>query len=142
MKTVFSAALKNQAAAFYLRYEVFVLEQKIAASAEFDALDQASREYLVIFDHELPIATVRYQTSALYCLQPDRLCVKAAYRGQGWGRHLLLQLEFIAKKRGCTKSKLSAETAAIGFYEKLGYSICSDPFVEDGLLCVAMKKRL
>lgn len=53
-----------QAAAFYLRYQVFVLEQGIPAELEFDELDKQQPDFFVMFDGQIPIATIRYQSDS------------------------------------------------------------------------------
>ena len=132
-----------QAAAFYLRYQVFVLEQGIPPELEFDELDRRKPDYFVIFDGQIPIATIRYQRDSKRAdwIRPDRFCVAKAYRGQGIGRQLLTDYEAKAQKEGYLGSVLSAEASAQGFYEKLGYQPFGDPFYEDGLLCITMEKR-
>ncbi|KAF1296047.1 GCN5 family acetyltransferase [Enterococcus sp. JM4C] len=131
-----------QAAAFYLRYQVFVLEQGIAAEDEFDTLDESEEIlYLVYFDGSLPIATLRYQKLDTQTLNPDRFCVSKAYRKNGIGKKLLLIAEEKAQEEGCTRAVLSAELTATTFYEKLGYTVSSSPYEEDGILCVKMEKK-
>lgn len=132
-----------QAAAFYLRYQVFVLEQGISAELEFDELDKQQPDFFVMFDETRPIATIRYQKDSKRAdwIRPDRFCVAKAYRKQEIGRQLLTDYEAIAQKEGYVGSVLSAEASAQGFYEKLGYQPFGDPFYEDGILCITMEKR-
>lgn len=132
----------QQAAAFALRYEIFVLEQGIDQIAEFDALDSDQRYYFVCYRQRIPVGTVRYQAYDSKTIQPDRLCVKHSYRHQGIGRQLLLLLENQAIKDGYSQSLLSAEISAQGFYESLGYSVRSDLYIEDGINCVQMAKQI
>lgn len=132
----------NQVAAFQLRYEVFVLEQGIALVDEFDTLDSNKRYYFVAYEQNVPIATIRYQKKAATTIQPDRFCVKKTHRNQGIGTQLLQLLEETAKKEGCTQSFLIAEIVAQPFYERFGYHPCSQPLIEDGILCIQMKKNL
>ncbi|MGX2944743.1 GNAT family N-acetyltransferase [Enterococcus alishanensis] len=142
MEIIFGNQKAVQAASFYLRYQVFVLEQKIPAALEFDGLDTSDRKYLVFFDHELPVATARFQTKTSKILQPDRLCVAKKYRLRGLGQQLLTCLETEGKKNNLISSELSAEMTAIDFYQKQGYQVISEPYKEDGILCVTMKKEL
>lgn len=131
-----------QAAAFYLRYQVFVLEQGISAELEFDELDKQQPDFFVMFDETRPIATIRYQKDSKRpdWIRPDRFCVAKDYRGQGIGRQLLCAYEAKARKAGYCGSVLSAEAAAQGFYEKLGYQTSGAFFYEDGIRCVTMQK--
>lgn len=142
MKEIFGASPELQAAAFFLRYQVFVLEQNILPELEFDQLDTVDRLYLVFFDVQLPIATVRYQKIDSLTLNPDRLCVHPDYRNQGLGTKLLARIESQAFFEGCQSSVLSAELSAQAFYEKIGYRVVSDIFEEDGIPCVKMQKEL
>ncbi|MDT2743101.1 GNAT family N-acetyltransferase [Enterococcus asini] len=132
-----------QAAAFYLRYQFFVLEQGIPAELEFDELDKQQPDFFVMFDGQIPIATIRYQSDSKRAdwIRPDRFCVAKPYRKQGIGQQLLVDYEAKAQKEGYLGSVLSAEASAQGFYEKLGYQPFGDPFYEDGILCITMEKH-
>ncbi|OTN86335.1 hypothetical protein A5819_003169 [Enterococcus sp. 7E2_DIV0204] len=142
MHTHFGNEVWHQAAAFILRYEVFVLEQGIALQDEFDELDTNDRNYFVVYENSLAIATIRYQKKDEQTIQPDRFCVRKEYRGQGIGKQLLLLLEETAVKEGYLFSTLSAEKTALTFYEALNYSVNSEEYLEDGLLCVEMIKKI
>ncbi|MBF8808003.1 MAG: GNAT family N-acetyltransferase [Enterococcus lacertideformus] len=128
-------------ASFHLRYEVFVIEQGILPEVEFDELDTSYHHFLLM-DHHVPVATLRYQKKSNTCFQPDRFCVAKGYRKQGFGSHLLSLAENKAIEEGLQESYLVAETTAIDFYQKQGYQVFSEPFLEDGLSCVEMKKAL
>lgn len=131
-----------QAAAFYLRYQVFVLEQKIPVQWEFDAIDQAQPNYFMLFENSEPIATIRYQLATTpNTIQADRFCVAKEWRNQGIGTELLRNFERQTVKEKYRYIHLSAETSAVKFYEKQGYQIASEPFLEDGVSCIKMKKR-
>lgn len=142
MNEYFGASPELQAAAFYLRYQIFVLEQNIEPELEFDKLDTPDRQYLVFFDDQHPIATVRYQKLDSFTLNPDRLCVHSEYRGQGLGTKLLDRIEKRAFEEGCRFSILSAELTAQVFYEKRAYHVISSVYEEDGIPCIKMKKEL
>lgn len=131
--------LKTQV--YALRQSVFVEEQQIPAALEFDDLDQTCPYYLWVENHQ-PIATVRYQFERAGVLQPDRFCVAADYRREGYGQRLLGYLEERGMHDGAERSELTAEISAHAFYVICGYHITSDPFVEDGIPCVKMAKQL
>ncbi len=126
---------------YALRQTVFVEEQQIPATLEFDDLDQTCPYYLWIENNQ-PIATVRYQMKDPKTLQPDRFCVAADHRGQGYGKRLLSLLEERGRRAGAASASLSAETTASGFYLSCGYQISSAPYLEDGISCVTMMKQL
>ncbi|MBO0440198.1 GNAT family N-acetyltransferase [Candidatus Enterococcus ikei] len=132
----------HRAAAFALRYEVFVLEQEISLQEEFDELDTDQRNYFVAYDQRLALGTIRYQSIDATSIQPDRLCVKKEYRQKGIGKQLLLLLEEKALAEGYEFSILSAEKTALSFYEGLGYRVTSEEFLEDGIPCVKMSKKI
>ncbi|MBO0482350.1 GNAT family N-acetyltransferase [Enterococcus sp. MSG2901] len=109
---------------------------------EFDLLDTSQRNYFLLLDDQIPVATLRYQLKNETCFQPDRFCVAKAYRKQGIGRSLLFKAEQVAKNNGCRLSYLVAELTAQSFYEGCGYRSCTSPFEEDGILCIGMEKIL
>ncbi|WEG72714.1 GNAT family N-acetyltransferase [Vagococcus intermedius] len=142
MQTFLSNKPFVRAYSYHLRMIVFVQEQHISPELEFDELDTDHRYYLITINEGKPVGTARYQFKEQGVLQPDRLCVHPDYRGQGIGRNLLNELEKQALKDGCHHSLLSAEVTAIPFYVKSGYHQVSDTYLEDGLPCVQMKKKL
>ncbi|MGX7150460.1 GNAT family N-acetyltransferase [Enterococcus ureasiticus] len=142
MHTHFGCERWHQAAAFALRYDVFVLEQGISLQDEFDELDTLERNYFVVYEQSLAVATIRYQKKNDDTVQPDRFCVRKEHRNQGIGRTLLLLLEDKATKEGFKFSILSAEKTALSFYQALDYSVNSEEYLEDGIICVEMIKKL
>jgi len=63
-------------------------------------------------------------------------------RGEGYGRMLVHELEKYAMSNEMKTIILHARHYAIGFYQKLGYSICSEPFEEVGIEHRVMQKEL
>lgn len=61
---------------------------------------------------------------------------------KGIGRRVILELENIGRQNNCTLSRIHGEKQAITFYQKLGYSVVSDEFIEDGIICVKLEKNL
>ena len=63
-------------------------------------------------------------------------------QGKGIGRALMQFAENIARDRGFKKIIMHARKSAAGFYEKLGYQVCSDEFEEVTLPHYEMEKSL
>ena len=63
-------------------------------------------------------------------------------QGKGIGRALMEFAENIARDRGFKKIIMHARKSAAGFYEKLGYQVCSDEFEEVTLPHYEMEKKL
>ncbi|MBQ9914583.1 MAG: GNAT family N-acetyltransferase, partial [Clostridia bacterium] len=63
--------------------------------------------------------------------------------GRGIGRQLMEEsMAAIQKHFACTKISLHAQKQAVGFYEKLGFSVVSDEFLEEGVVHLSMEKAL
>jgi len=63
-------------------------------------------------------------------------------QGKGIGRALMQFAENIARDRGYKKIIMHARKSAAGFYEKLGYQVCSSEFEEVTLPHYEMEKKL
>ncbi len=63
-------------------------------------------------------------------------------QGKGIGRALMQFAENIARDRGFRKIIMHARKSAAGFYEKLGYQVCSEEFEEVTLPHYEMEKKL
>jgi predicted GNAT family N-acyltransferase len=99
-----------------IRFEVFVEEQNVPAEEEVDKWDPISIH---------AIAWVDGVAAACGRLLPDghigRMAVRKPFRGKNIGAEVLLHLMARARQRGDTESVLSAQTHAIGFYERFGF---------------------
>lgn len=129
--------------AFAIRKEVFVKEQGVPLSDEFDEFDQleASCKHILVLHQGQAAGTGRIRTVG-DTGKLERICVLEAYRKYGIGRVIIEKLESIARSEGLRKLKLHGQTQAEGFYHKLNYITSSEIFMEDGIPHVLLTKRL
>lgn len=121
-----------------VRKQVFVEEQHVPESFEWDGLDDRCTHVLAETEDGMAVGTAR--------LLPDghigRMAVVNPWRGRGIGRRLLEALLSEAKKRGVEIAYLHAQTTAIPFYEKSGFVVYGDEFIEAGIPHRCMKRDL
>ncbi|HWK24553.1 MAG TPA: GNAT family N-acetyltransferase [Ureibacillus sp.] len=129
--------------AFSIREEVFVKEQGVPLSDEFDEFDtlDAPCDHILIYYNEQPVGTGRLRIVDKYG-KLERICLLQAYRKYGLGKEIVKSLEEIAVDRGVTQVKLHGQSQAEGFYKKLGYQTSSNVFMEDGIPHILMTKKL
>ncbi len=75
-------------------------------------------------------------------LKLRQMAVLPQLQGQGIGRRLVVFAEDIALQKQFEKIALNARETALGFYQKLGYTVHSKPFLEVGILHYKMCKLL
>ncbi len=126
--------------AFFVRKTVFVEEQNVPVEEEIDQYEDASKHF-VLYKGEAPIAAGRFRVVDGYG-KVERICVLKEARGTGAGKEIMNQIENFAAKTGLEKLKLNAQTHAIPFYERLGYEVVSDEFLDAGIPHKTMIKRL
>ncbi len=71
-----------------------------------------------------------------------QMAVLDGLQGKGIGRALMNFAENVARDAGYTKLTMHARKSALGFYEKLGYSVCSEEFEEVTVPHFEMEKLL
>lgn len=71
-----------------------------------------------------------------------QMAVISGLQGKGLGRALMVFAENVARDAGYKKLTMHARKSALGFYEKLGYNICSDEFEEVTVPHYEMEKKL
>lgn len=120
-----------------VRTEVFIKEQGFVE--EFDAIDNTAM-HLVVYDKEQPIGTCRFFTKEDGAYWIGRLAVIKEYRSYGIGRLLVENAEKFIKEAGGLEVKLSAQTQAKGFYEKIGYIGEGEEYLEEHCPHITMKK--
>ena len=62
-----------------------------------------------------------------------RMAVLKPWRGRGVGSALLSELIAMARERGFAETRLHAQTHALAFYRKHGYTPLGDEFMEAGI---------
>ncbi|MFZ6642094.1 GNAT family N-acetyltransferase [Undibacterium sp. TC4M20W] len=126
------ATLQKDAQA--IRYEVFVIEQKIPVELEWDAADAECLHAVAYEVDGKAVGTGR--------LLPDahigRMAVLATARGLGVGAQILRALMKEAKARGEVAVRLNAQQSAENFYLKEGYTRDGEIFEEAGIPHVSM----
>ncbi|MBD8840912.1 GNAT family N-acetyltransferase [Paenibacillus sp. CFBP 13594] len=130
-------------ACFAIRTAIFVEEQGVPATDEFDAYDtlDAEARHILLYVDGVPAASSRLRIVEQVA-KLERICVMLDYRKHGLGRVLIDKLEQMAVADGLEKAKLHAQVQASGFYERLGYAPASDVFMEDGIPHLLMTKKL
>lgn len=71
-----------------------------------------------------------------------RMAVDPALRGEGVGAELLREANRVAAAAGAPLIRLHAQTYARGVYDRAGYEVRGEPFLEAGIEHVAMEKRV
>jgi predicted GNAT family N-acyltransferase len=116
-----------------IRREVFIQEQKVPDSDEWDDDDAVSVHALARLNRE-PVGTGRLNPAG----KIGRIAVIAGLRGRGIGALILRRLLEAARDHGIREPYLHSQLQAVPFYEKLGFSIEGDVFDEAGILHVRM----
>ena len=141
---------RDGAALSALRQAVFVGEQGVPATLEFDALDampKRTAHAVLRSDEGEVIATGRLVLSRA----PDgtwitprigRMAVAKTLRGQGAGGRVLHTLADHARYLGYTNVLLHAQSHAASFYALHGFVQVGETFTEADILHVEMVKNL
>ena len=127
-----------------VRQAVFTGELGVPAGGERDSrdcLDGECRHFLITRGGQ-DIGAVRCLPQADGTLRLQRFCIRRDCRGQGAGRQTLREVEERFRREGFSAVALDAKCSAQGFYTACGYETVSGPFLEAGVLHVAMQRPL
>lgn len=111
-----------------IRQQVFIDEQKVAPDLEWDEDDAVATHFLLTLQGQ-PMGTARLLPSG----RIGRVALLPAARGKGLGRELMLAVMQHAQHQGIHQLELSAQTHALGFYQQLGFEVCSDTYLDAGI---------
>lgn len=124
-----------KSAAQAVRYEVFVVEQKVPLALEWDEMDALCLHAVMLDQEDAAVATGR--------LLPDghigRMAVRKALRGKGLGAMILQALMREAELRGDRAVLLNAQTHAAPFYARHGFVREGEEFIEAGIPHIRMR---
>jgi len=117
--------------AFYVRREVFIKEQNVPETEEFDKADLISH-HIVVYACDRPIATGRLFKSENEWLI-GRISVLKEFRGIHAGKLVVDKLLEKAYELKAATIHIHAQTHAVSFYEKFGFTAYGKPFLEANL---------
>ncbi|MEV8591925.1 GNAT family N-acetyltransferase [Streptomyces sp. NPDC052012] len=141
----------DREACFAVRKEVFVAEQGVDEDIEYDAYDAGAVHVLAVREDGVPLGTGRLLHGEAAAAKNGgdasvgalgRLAVTREARGLGVGAALVRAIEEAARARGLTAVDLHAQTHALGFYERLGYTAYGPEFPDAGIPHRAMRRVL
>lgn len=119
----------NKQAIMFVREQVFIKEQHVPVELEWDEYDADAIHLVVMDKNHKPIATSRLLDNG----HIGRMAVLKGWRKQGIGKKMLSMLSDIAREKGLSRVFLSAQVDAIDFYQKQGFNIISDTYMDAGI---------
>ncbi|AZU61290.1 GNAT family N-acetyltransferase [Neobacillus mesonae] len=126
--------------AYKVRKNVFVEEQHVPIEEEIDQFEQDAVHF-VMYHEDMPIGAGRFRIIDGIG-KVERICVLEESRKLGAGKAIMDSIETYALKNGIQKLKLNAQTHAIPFYEKIGFQVVSDEFMDAGIPHKTMMKNV
>ncbi len=115
--------------AFDIRRQVFVIEQMVSETEEYDQED-VSTHFIALYDGK-PIGTARYRTTP-NGIKLERFAILKPFRSMGAGsailQHILMELSAF---EGLIY--LHAQLTAMGLYSKFGFEAIGEQFEEAGI---------
>lgn len=124
-------------AAFALRREVFVWEQKVPEAEENDADDLTATHFVAIAQGEV-VGTLRLIDKPEH-VKLGRVAVRQAFRGHGIAKAMILAAMDHSKASGRDRFYLTAQSDKLGMYERLGFAAFGPEFMDGGMPHRAMR---
>jgi predicted GNAT family N-acyltransferase len=112
-----------------IRRRVFIEEQAVPESLEWDGLDEGAIHVLACDSNGHSIGCGRLLPEG----RIGRMAVLPEWRGKGVGSAMLQALLEIAREQDMAEVSLSAQVTAIPFYEKAGFTVCSEIYQDAGI---------
>jgi predicted GNAT family N-acyltransferase len=126
--------------ALELRRRVFVGQQGVTLEADRDGLDPEAT-HIVAVDGGRVVGTCRLVFEEGVA-RLGRMAVEDDMRGRGLGAAILDVAEIQARAAGAGRIRLHAQLAARSLYERGGFEVRGDEFMEEGIPHVTMEKAL
>ena len=120
-----------------LRYQVFVIEQKVPEDMEWDEFDEIAWHAIVTADNQT-IGTGRLIMHDRIA-KIGRMAVQSSRRNQGIGKRILNALIETAKEKRAQECLLHAQVHVIAFYAKEDFEPHGPIFDEAGIPHVEMR---
>lgn len=112
-----------------IREQVFIHEQNVPVALEWDGLDEDAIHLLALDLQGNAIGCARILAGGII----GRMAVLRRWRNVGLGRALLEKAVDYCRKQKWQDISLSAQTHAIPFYERAGFVVCSEEYMDAGI---------
>lgn len=123
MEAIRATETWQRAGVYYVRTEGMVNGFHIPLSGEFDT-DTPDTPYILVLDGIYPVGTCRLHFLPEEGIAKiERVCVIEAYRKKGAGRLAIEAAEAWIREKGYEKIVITSRDEAVGFYQKLGYTV-------------------
>lgn len=127
--------------AVQLRYEILRKPLHLSFSAE--ELEKERKDlHIGAFDDDELLACCLLTVVDENSVRLRQMAVQNRMQKKGIGAALMRYAEDIAADKGFKEITMHARKTATGFYEKLGYKICGNEFMEVSIPHYIMKKNL
>jgi predicted GNAT family N-acyltransferase len=124
-----------------LRRVVFIEEQGVSEAEEVDGLDGSAIHFLALNDGR-PVGTARLLVKG-DTGKIGRVCVLPEARGTGLGAALIeAALDELRRVPGVSTAVLGSQSQATAFYEKLGFAVEGEEFLDAGIAHRRMRRAL
>ena len=124
-----------------LRHQL--LRQPIGLEFSVEELQKEKSDILIAsIDHERMLGCCILSPVEQGVVRLRQMAVLKPFQGKGVGESILHFTENIARDKGFAKITMHARNSAIGFYERFGYQLVGDEFMEVGLPHHHMEKLI
>jgi len=128
----------KQAQLVVVREQVFIIEQHVPLSIEWDEHDADAIHLLALDASNNAIGCARILKKG----RIGRMAVLKDWRGKGVGCALLKEALAVCKQLGMTQVALSSQTHAIKFYQQAGFTVMSDAYIDANIWHVDMQAKI
>jgi predicted GNAT family N-acyltransferase len=124
-----------------LRYSI--LREPLGLNFSNEEIEQEKDHILIAaFEEDEMLGCCMLKKVDAHTLQLRQMAVKNNLQGKGIGASIMNFAETISRDRGYRTIIMHARDTAIGFYEKFGYKVKGEPFIEINLPHHVMEKRI
>ncbi len=127
---------------FFIRQQVFHMEQRIAPELDMDGEDETAAHFIAYWQQQpVGIARVRAYDDGTQA-KIERVAVLSAFRQQGIGKAITTAVLNYVQQQGFATAILYAQAQSASFYEQFGFQRQGTPFIQADMPHIAMVKNL
>jgi len=124
-----------------LRYDI--LRKPLRLSFLEEELEKEKKDILIgAFEEEKMLGCCLLTEIDKDCIQLRQMAVQNNLQGKGIGASMMNFAEHVAKDAGYKILMMHARKSAIGFYERLGYKVSGNEFLEISIPHFVMEKKI